>query len=99
MNHALNALAIASSVMLWTLVGCTSNQPFRTCFKPPDAIGADFTKAVIESTPDYKLGFVEFDDQGWLWDTNQRTAVEQMIRAEAGIPASSAATVFSTRPP
>ncbi len=69
------------------VAACTPNKPFRTDFTPynsaqPAAVGAN---QVIESTPDYKLGFVEFDDQGWFWDTHQIKAVEQMIRTEAGI--------------
>ena len=71
-------VVMMSSIML----GCTSNEPFRTNFVTS---GGDPAKAVIESIPDYKLGFVEFDDQGWFWDIRQRTVVEQMIRDEGGI--------------
>ena len=67
------------------LLGCTPNQPFRTSFAPPGTPGADPHAAVIESTSDYTLGFVEFDDQGWLWDVRQRDVVEQMVRQQAGI--------------
>lgn len=69
------------------LAGCTANKPFRTSCLPllSAQVGTNRTGAVIESTPDYKLGFVEFDDQGWFWDTNQIKAVEQMIRTESGI--------------
>ena len=87
MNITLTVLAIATCVVILFVVGCTSNKPFRTSFTPCNSAqtGADCTNAVIESTPDYKLGFVEFDDQGWFWDTNRVKAVEQMIRTEAGI--------------
>jgi hypothetical protein len=87
MNISLTALAIAICALALFALGCTSNKPFRTNFTPcnPAQTGANCTNAVIESTPDYKLGFVEFDDQGWFWDTNQLSAVEQMIRTEAGI--------------
>ena len=85
--------------MVLIMIGCTSNQPFRTSFEALDSTGADPTKAVIESTPEYKLGFVEFDDQGWFWDINQRLAVEQMIRTEAGIPQRSGATPAPTTAP
>jgi hypothetical protein len=87
MNISLTALAIAFCTVLLFVVGCTSNKPFRTNFTPcnPAQAGADCTNPVIESTPDYNLGFVEFDDQGWFWDTNQVKAVEQMIRSEGGI--------------
>lgn len=93
MTVSLTALVIAVSVVALLAVGCTSNKPFRTSFTPcnPAQTGADCTNPVIEATPDYKLGFVEFDDQGWFWDTNQVKAVEQMIRTEAGIGQSNVA--------
>jgi len=93
MNISLTALAVAVCAVFLFAVGCTSNKPFRTNFTPCNAAqaGADCSKAVIESTPDYTLGFVEFDDQGWFWDTHQLDAVKQMIRTEAGLPQSNLA--------
>jgi hypothetical protein len=87
MNISLPALVIALCVLALFFAGCTSNKPFRTNFTPcnPAQAGANCANPVIEATPDYKLGFVEFDDQGWFWDINQLKAVEQMIRTEAGI--------------
>jgi len=73
--------AVVASFFLW-LVGCTRNEPFRTNFDPPSP---NCPQAVIESRADYKLGFVEFDDQGWFWDARQLVAVEQMIRTQAGM--------------
>jgi hypothetical protein len=72
-------LVVTTCALVLFALGCTSNRPFRTN-RPP----SDPAHAVIESTPNYKLGFVEFDDQGWFWDPNQVTAVEQMIQTEAG---------------
>jgi hypothetical protein len=87
MNISLTILVIAMGALALFALGCTSNRPFRTDFTPCNSTqpGADCTKAVIESAANYKLGFVEFDDQGWFWDTNQVKAVEKMIRTEAGI--------------
>jgi hypothetical protein len=87
MNIALSALAVAVGGLALVAVGCTSNKPFRTNYNPCNPAGpsSDCVNPVIEVTPDYKLGFVEFDDQGWFWDTHQKKAVEQMIRTEAGI--------------
>jgi len=78
---------MASGVLAFFVAGCTSNTPFRTNLTPcdPAQSGAACADAVIESTPEYKLGFVEFDDQGWFWNTNQAITVEKMIRTEAGI--------------
>jgi alpha/beta hydrolase family protein DUF900 len=72
------------------MIGCTCNTPFRTNYESTDP---KCTTAVIQDFSVYKLGFVEFDDQGWFWDTRQRVAVEQMIRSEAGID-----SVPGTRP-
>jgi hypothetical protein len=87
MKNSLTASAIAACALALFAAGCTSNKPFRTSLTPfnPAQAGADGARAVIESTPDYKLGFVEFDDQGWFWNTNQLQAVKDMIRTEAGI--------------
>lgn len=89
----MNVAPIARPILVVTMssivLGCTSNEPFRTNF---ETSGGDPAKAVIESTQDYKLGFVEFDDQGWFWDIRQRTVVEQMIRDEAGIGSAQGAT-------
>jgi hypothetical protein len=77
--------AIVSLTITFATLGCIPNQPFRTSFDRPGTPGADPHAAVIESSPDYTLGFVEFDDQGWLWDVRQRDLVEQMIRNQAGV--------------
>jgi hypothetical protein len=87
MNTTLSLLAIAACAVALFTVGCTANRPFRTSLTPcnPTLTGADCTNAVIEAGPEYKLGFVEFDDQGWFWNREQLKAVEQMIRTEAEI--------------
>ena len=87
MNNSLTALIIGLGLLIFFALGCTSNKPFRTNFTPcdPAGNGSNCANPVIESTPEYNLGFVEFDDQGWFWDANQVKAVEQMIRSEAKI--------------
>ena len=78
-------LFLAAGVLI-LFTACTSNKPYRTSLTPCDTkSGADCRSAVIEVADDYKLGFVEFDDQGWFWNTNQLAAVRQMIRTEAGL--------------
>ncbi len=77
--------------MVLSMIGCAPNIQYRTSFvttTPPTtqpSAGAD-PRAIIESCPDYTLGYVEFDDQGWFWDPSQREYVEAMVRAEAGLP-------------
>jgi Alpha/beta hydrolase of unknown function (DUF900) len=89
MNYSIASAiaAVAICMALALTVGCTSNKPYRTSFNTTDPIqpGPDLTKTVIEATPDYKLGFVEFDEQGWFWDVKQKEAVEKLIRSECGI--------------
>src|ERR1043166_9006413 len=87
MNVSLFRQAAAVGALVLFTVGCASNRPFRTRLIPCDTTSsnADCTKAVIETTPDYKLGVVEFDDQGWFWDREQLKTVENMIQTEAGI--------------
>src|SRR6266536_3539250 len=87
MNASLSRLAVAAGAVVLFTVGCASNRPFRTSSTPCDTTQSNAvgTKAVIETTPEYKLGFVEFDDQGWFWDREQLKTVEKMIQTEAGL--------------
>jgi len=68
------ALIAAASTLL---SGCTFHQQYRTNLAACRASGADEScrNATIEDTDSYLLGFVEFDDQGWLWDRKQLDAV------------------------
>ena len=77
--YTITALVLISLLLLCT-AGCTTNLPYRTTLDRPNT-----PNSVIETTPEYKLGFVEFDDQGWFYDVRQKAAVETMIRTEAGI--------------
>lgn len=92
MNLWIIPLVVAVCLLGLFGVGCAANRPFRTDFTPCDTTqaGTNCAKAVIEITPDYKLGFVEFDDEGWFWDRRQLEAVEKLIRSEAGLSQPSA---------
>jgi Alpha/beta hydrolase of unknown function (DUF900) len=96
MNRSILSALVLTYLALSLVIGCTSNRPYRTGFNAEDPTqpGPNPTNSVIEATPDYKLGFVEFDDQGWFWDLKQKSAVEQMIRKECGIGTSKEAAVF-----
>ena len=65
--------AILSGIALFG-VSCTSNKAFRR-----------EAKDWIESTDQYKLGFVEFDDQGRFFNTGQLKDLEKLIANEGGI--------------
>src|SRR5450755_3042052 len=90
-NNCLRAPLVAGFLIF--LAGCTANSPWRTnCASNAAQTGTNSPDAVIETSADYKLGFVEFDDQGWFWDRRQWDAVQQMIRAEAGLDQSTNGT-------
>jgi hypothetical protein len=67
-NHRLAFAAVIPAAL--ALESCTANAPHRTNYDANPS-GEEREHAVIESTPEYKLGFVEFDDQGWFWDRRQ----------------------------
>ncbi|HXI71065.1 MAG TPA: hypothetical protein VNN22_11985 [Verrucomicrobiae bacterium] len=67
--------------------GCAPLHPYRTSEKPVqydhyhegDADVTAFTN-IIEVATNYTLGFVEFDDQGWLYNrTNNQTQIETVV--------------------
>lgn len=83
-------------VVLAVTAGCTLNRPYRMGFNRDDPTqpGPNPTNSPIEVTPDYKIGFVEFDDQGWFWNPGQKTNVENLIRKECGFDTPNASAVI-----
>src|SRR5262245_20039782 len=63
--------------LISTLIGCTPLKQYRTEYSGP----ATQTSA-IEETSSNLLGFVEFDDHGWLWNAKQMRAVVDRIAEE-----------------
>jgi Alpha/beta hydrolase of unknown function (DUF900) len=59
---------IATSALL---LGCESARQFRTNYQTGVNPNSTNSNYVVEQTKDYTLGFVEFDDQGWLWNQKQ----------------------------
>lgn len=55
------------------LIGCTAERQYRTDERAQayDPSPTNHTKAIIEISTNYTLGYVEFDDQGWLYGTNR----------------------------
>lgn len=96
MNYSIPAVIILLCIGLGFTIGCTSNRPYRTGYNKqnPTEPGPDPTNTVIEATPDYKLGFVEFDDQGWFANVEQKNTVEKMIRQECGVGATQQTAVI-----
>ena len=77
-------LAIASLALF--VSGCTGLKQYRTNYSESNA-AADPTNCptcTLEVTTNYVLGFVECDDQGWLWDVRQmNTVVNRLIQEDA----------------
>ena len=87
MYYTIFPAVILLCLVLAFTAGCTHNRPYRFVFNPHDPTqpSSDPTNAVIEATADYKLGFVEFDDQGWFGNVKQKNVVEKLIRDECAI--------------
>jgi hypothetical protein len=62
------ALALSCALVL----SCVSERQYRTSTQaqPYDPKTTNSSNAIIEVAADYTLGYVEFDDQGWLYGTN-----------------------------
>ena len=60
--------------------GCAPLKQYRTDYRPHP--GSRTETNAIEETETNLLGFVEFDDHGWLWDANQMHAVVNRIAEE-----------------
>ena len=84
-NPTLSLVIVLCIISTFT-PGCTSNRAYRTAISPenPALPVTNPTNAVIEASAEYKLGFVEIDDQGWFYDPRQKEAVEDMINQQIG---------------
>jgi len=68
---------------LLAVSGCAA---YRPCpYHVEKAIGScpDPGKGPLDRQPDYTIGFVEFDDQGWLWDRGQMETVLSAVEQTA----------------
>jgi hypothetical protein len=83
----LQRLACALSLALVILsAGCARHAQYRTNLIPCRTAGNEpqCQTAAIEENNSYVLGFVEFDDQGWLWSRPQLNAVlDRLIEEDA----------------
>lgn len=70
--------------MMFLFTGCARHAQYRTNLAPCRTAGGEpkCETAAIEETTAYVLGFVEFDDQGWLWSRDQMRAVLDRVIAE-----------------
>lgn len=65
-----------------SLLGCESAKPFRTNYQTGVNPNPTNSNYVVEQTKNYTLGFVEFDDQGWLWNQRQIDTVTSKFSDE-----------------
>jgi hypothetical protein len=80
-----NVISVVTLVLMFVLLAsCTSHKQYRTQYKPCPNPGAEFSPAcnlsaiqtfVEPNPPGFSLSIIEFDDQGKLWNREQKTAV------------------------
>jgi hypothetical protein len=73
-------IAFSVGAVCLFLTACTAARQYRTdeqaqVYNPSPAA---HTKAIIEVAANYTVGYVEFDDQGWLYGTNRFRTQMQM---------------------
>lgn len=74
---------IAGSVAAMALVACTSVAPYRTELDKAcnlEAALAKCSEAAFEKHRDFDAAYVEFTDQGWLYDRKQLTLTLDLLR-------------------
>ena len=72
------SLGIVRCVLAFLLAGCAANQPYHLGEAPTETA---VTPAGSGSVKDiYRLGFIEFDEQGDFWDRDQLRKTVQAIR-------------------
>ena len=61
-------------------VGCVSEKEYRTQSQPAEynPKAAKDSHAIIEVAPLYTVGFVEFDDQGWMYGSEDNSKRQQI---------------------
>jgi len=73
-----DSLGIVRCALAFLLAGCAANQPYHLGEAPAETT---VTPAGSGSVKDiYRLGFIEFDEQGDFWDRDQLRKTVQAIR-------------------
>jgi len=83
-KHGSIVRLLVATVAAGLLTGCAFHQQYRTnlesCQTSPHTDAC--RDAAIEDSDTSLLGFVEFDDQGWLWNRKQLDVVMDRLRQE-----------------
>ena len=78
-THTLRILPILALILI--LAGCSANELYRHDYNvcvyggPGDCAANALQASALDTAGEYRLGFVEYDDQGQLRDRNQMQAV------------------------
>jgi hypothetical protein len=84
-------LVVGAVFIALGLVSCTSNRPYRrlltvhpgdSTYRDPRMPAIPTNAFTIETNGDFKIGYVEFDDQGWFWAHRQWQDVKEAIGDE-----------------
>lgn len=83
-----NTRVLAFLAILISIQGCVSNDPYRTSFDEVCSYDNINTcpysvYTTIGENPSYKLGFIEFDDQGFLHSRDAKNSVIEEISKES----------------
>jgi hypothetical protein len=92
MNYSIVVSLIMVLAVALLATACASNRQYRTSSdaynKTADEAWQDpENRAIVETTPEYSAGFVEFDEEGWFWNPDQVKQVKEMIRKQANTSA------------
>ncbi len=73
LNRAVLLIVFSIAAICLCVIGCTAERQYRTDEQAQtyDPSPTNHTKAIVEVTTNYTVGYVEFDDQGWLYGTNR----------------------------
>jgi len=84
MGKRVFAILLNIAVVAVLATGCVRHTQYRTSAEPCTVQGSETIceNAVQEQHDGYQLSFVEFDDQGWLWDRAQMTKTLDTLRSQ-----------------
>lgn len=96
MKYFRSPVTSAFLVLMFMLAGCTQHIPYRTNYdlcvsalktatssQAQDCNSHALQQQTVAGGANYLLGFIEFDDQGQLWDRKQMSAVINKLLTEA----------------
>jgi hypothetical protein len=79
-RSVLKPAIFAAALSCVLLPGCVSERQYRTETRPAEynANSTNVSRAMIEVASNYTVGYVEFDDQGWLYGDKDKSKRQQI---------------------